>query len=113
MKKKAPYGFFKSWGWNDEYSCLSFNFNYMNTNAKTIKYIDVYFRVTNGVCDVRKTGHFQGTGPLAEFESASWEWDTSGYYVAGDASEMNITKVILTFINGTKKVLTGNLLVFE
>ena len=113
LKKKAPYGFFKSWGWNDEYSCLSFNFNYMNTNAKTIKYIDVYFRVTNGVCDVRKTGHFQGTGPLAEFESASWEWDTSGYYVAGDASEMNITKVILTFINGTKKVLTGNLLVFE
>lgn len=85
----------------------------MNTNSKTIRYIDVYFKVTNGVGDVRKVGHFQGTGPLKEFESGSWEWDSSSYYVAGDASNMNITKVILTYMNGTKKVLTGNLLVFE
>ena len=85
----------------------------MNTNSQTIKYIDVYFRVTNGVGDVRKTGHFQGTGPLRELESATWDWDTSSYYVAGDASNMSITKVILTFMNGTKKVLTGNLLVFD
>ena len=113
LKKEAPYGFFQSWGWDDEYSVISFNFSYMNTNSKTIRYIDVYFKVTNGVGDVRKVGHFQGTGPLKEFESGSWEWDSSSYYVAGDASNMNITKVILTYMNGTKKVLTGNLLVFE
>ena len=85
----------------------------MNTNRNTIKYIDVYFKVTNDVGDLRKTGHFQRTGALREFESASWEWDTSYYYVSGDASNMNITKVILTYMNGTKKVLTGYLLVFE
>ena len=85
----------------------------MNTNRNTINYIDVYFKVTNDVGDLRKTGHFQGTGPLREFESASWEWETSYYYVSGDASNMNITKVILTYMNGTKKVLTGKLLVFE
>lgn len=113
LKKRAPYGFFTDWGWDSEYSCISFHFNYMNTNRNTIKYIDVYFKVTNDVGDLRKTGHFQGTGPLREFESASWEWDTSYYYVSGDASNMNITKVILTYMNGTKKVLTGNLLVFE
>ena len=113
LKKRAPYGFFTDWGWDSEYSCISFHFNYMNTNSQTIKYIDVYFRVTNGVGDVRKTGHFQGTGPLRELESATWEWDTSSYYVAGDASNMSITKVILTFMNGTKKVLTGNLLVVD
>ena len=113
LKKRAPYGFFTDWGWDSEYSCISFNFNYMNTNRNTIKYIDVYFKVTNDVGDLRKTGHFQGTGPLREFESASWEWDTSYYYVSGDASNMNITKVILTYMNGTKKVLTGKLLVFE
>lgn len=113
LKKRAPYGFFVDWHWDSEYSFISFDFRYMNTNAKTIKYIDVYFKVTNDVGDVRKTGHFQGTGPLEQFESASWEWDTSSYYVAGDASNMSITKVILTYMNGTKKVLTGNLLVFE
>lgn len=113
LKKSAPYGFFTDWGWDSEYSCISFNFNYMNTNRNTIKYIDVYFKVTNDVGDLRKTGHFQGTGPLREFESASWEWDTSYYYVSGDGSNMNINKVILTYMNGTKKVLTGKLLVFE
>lgn len=85
----------------------------MNTSTQTIKYIDVYFRVTNDVGDVRKTGHFQGTGPLGEFESATWQWDTSSYYVAGDASKMSITKVILTYMNGAKKVLTGNLIVVD
>lgn len=31
----------------------------MNTNRNTIKYIDVYFKVTNDVGDLRKTGHFR------------------------------------------------------
>lgn len=113
LKRTAPYGYFDSWGWNDEYSMITFNFKYMNTNAMTIRYIDVYFRVTNDVHDVRLTGHFKGTGPLREFESASWDWDSSGYFVAGDASKMNITKVILTFMNGKQKVLTGRLLQFN
>lgn len=113
LRKKAPYGFFVDWDWGTEYSCIYFNFEYMNINAKTIKYIDVYFKVTNDVGDVRKTGHFQGTGPLEQFVYGSWRWDTSGYYVAGDATKMSITKVIITYMNGTKKVLTGNLLVFE
>jgi hypothetical protein len=30
---------------------------------------------------------------LEEWESASWNWDHSSYYVAGDASKMNISKV--------------------
>lgn len=113
LKNCAPYGFFIDWSWNANYSCISFKFRYMNTNIKTIKYIDVYFKVTNSVGDIRKTGHFQGTGPLKELESATWEWDTSNYYVAGDASNMNITKVILTYMDNTKKILNQDQLVFE
>ena len=113
LKKRTPYGFFTNWGWDTEYSCISFHFNYLNTNRNTIKYIDVYFKVTNNVGDLRRSDHFQSTGPLGELESASWEWNASYYYVSGDASNMRITKVILTYMNGSKKVLTGNLLVFE
>jgi len=113
LKKVAPYGFFNDWGWNNEYSSISFNFSYTNLNKKTIKYIDVYWRVTNDVNDVRKTGHFKGTGPLEELESASWDWDYSSYYVAGDASQMNITKVILTYTDGTQKVLSKDMLRFK
>lgn len=112
LKKYAPYGYFENWEWNNEYS-IEFNFTYTNTNSKTIKYIDVYFVVTNDVGDVRKTGSFKGTGPLEEGETASWSWDHSQYYTAGDASKMNISKVIITYMNGTQKVLTKNMLRFN
>ena len=104
VKKIAPFGYMEDWGWDDEFS-VSFHFDYVNINPKTIKYIDVYWKITNDVGDVRKTGHFKGTGPLKQYMSANWSWDSSSYYVAGDASNMEITKVILTYMNGTQKVL--------
>ena len=113
LKKVAPYGFFLDWNWSSEYSMVSMDFKYLNTNAKTIKYIDVYWRITNDVNDVRKIGHFKGTGPLKQYESASWEWDHSSYFVSGDATQMDITKVILTFMDGTQKVLTGKAMKFD
>lgn len=113
LKKVAPYGFFLDWSWDNEYSMVTMKFRYMNLNKKTIKYIDVYWRITNDVNDVRGTGHFKGTGPLAQFESASWDWDSSHYFISGDASNMNITKVILTYMDGTQKVLTGKAIRFD
>ena len=113
VKKTAPYGFFGEWGWSSEYGAVSFHFEYTNTNKATIKYIDVYWTITNDVNDVRKNGHFKGTGPLEQWKSASWNWDYSSYYVAGDASNMVITKVILTYTNGTKRTLTKSMLRFE
>ena len=113
LKKVAPYGFVDTWSWNDKYSMVTMYLKYTNLNKKTIKYIDVYFRVTNAVGDVRKTGVFKGTGPIEEFESASWDWDSSSYYVAGDASEMSITQITLTYMDGTKITLPKNKLHFN
>lgn len=113
VKAEAPYGYFSNWGWDSEYGSVSFHFEYTNTNKATIKYIDVYWTITNDVNDVRKSGHFKGTGPLEEWKSASWNWDYSSYYVAGDASNMQITKVILTYTNGTQKTLSKSMLRFD
>lgn len=113
LRNEAPYGYIDDWGWNDEYSMVTFHFSFVNTNPKTIKYITVYFKISNDVGDVRKTGYFKGTGPLAEGESASWNWDSSSYFVSGDATSMNITKVILTYMNGMKQTLTGKTLRFN
>ncbi len=113
LKKTAPFGYVEEWGWNNEYSMVTFNIRYANTNSKTIKYLTVYFKITNDVGDIRKTGYFQGTGPLKEGESASWEWDSSSYFTAGDASEMSITKIVLTYMNGTKQVVSGKYLLFN
>lgn len=113
IKKAAPNGFFVEWGWDTEYSDISFNFKYLNTNKKTIKYIEVFFVVTNDVGDVRKTGSFRGTGPLEEWESASWSWDHSSYYVAGDATKMSISKVLITYMDGTKVTIPKNKILFN
>lgn len=113
LKKAAPFGYVDEWGWDSEYSMVTFNIRYTNTNAKTIKYLTVYFKITNDVGDIRKTGYFQGTGPLKEGETASWDWDSSSYFTAGDASKMSITKIVLTYMNGTKQVVTGKYLQFN
>ena len=113
VRAKAPNGYFEDWGWNDEYGAITFHFKYTNTNKNTIKYIEVFWVVTNDVGDVRKTGSFRGTGPLEEWETASWNWDHSMYYVAGDATNMNITKVIITYMNGAKITIPKNKLQFN
>ena len=91
---------------------MTFNFDYTNLNSKTIKYIDVYWYVTNDVNDICGKGHFKGVGPLKEGSSASWEWDDSPYYVYSSATNMRISKVILTYMNGTKQVLSKNMIKF-
>ncbi len=113
LKSIAPNGLFLDWGWDSEYSSISFHFRYMNTNKNTIKYIEVFFVVTNDVGDIRKTGSFKGTGPLEEWESASWDWDHSSYYVTGDASKMSISRVIITYTNGIKVTIPKNKLRFN
>lgn len=109
----APYGYFENWGWSNRFSMVTFNFEYTNTYVKTIRYIDVYFKITNDVDDVRLTGCFRGTGPVKQDYSSTWKWDSSNYITSGDASNMSISKVIITYMNGTKKVLTGRLLQFN
>ncbi len=107
---KAPYGFFQRWNWDHEYSMVTFSFSYFNTNKKTIKYIDVYWKVYNDVDDVRGTGHFKGTGPVEQYSSGTWEWDSSSYFVAGDATRMELTKVIITYMNGSQHTLTKKMI---
>ena len=113
LRKKAPYGYFDGWSWDDEYGTVTFKCTYQNTNKLTIKYIDVYWVVTNDVNDVRGSGHFKGTGPVEYMHSGTWNWDSSYYFVGGDATNMRITKLIITYMNGTQKVLNRNMLRFN
>ena len=113
LEKEAPYGFFEDWGWSNEYSMVTFHFSYTNMSKSTIKYIAVYFKITNDVGDVRKTGYFQGTGPVEEYGTGSWEWDSSPYFVSGDASTMEFTKVVITYTNGKQKVLSKNQIMYN
>lgn len=111
MREKCPYGLVNEWGWDNEYGNVSFYVTFTNYNSKTIKYIDYYFSIFNDVGDKRGSGNFKGTGPVEPWYSGSWEWETSRYWTYGDASKMKITKIIITYMNGTTKTLTGSALV--
>lgn len=113
MQKIAPYGFVEDYRWDDEYGYVRLDFSYTNTNKKTIKYIKPYFQITNDVNDIRCNGYFSGTGPLKQYDTASWYWDDSNYYVAHDASQMKITKLVITYMDGTTKILDKNHIVFK
>lgn len=112
LKREAPNGLFLEWGWDNEFS-IEFNFTYLNTNKKTIKYIEVFWVLKNDVGDVRRTGSFRGTGPLEEFESARWSWDHSHYYAAGDASKMSLSKVLITYMDGSRVTIPKNKICYD
>ncbi len=113
VKKAAPYGFVEDWGWDEEYGTLTFHISYTNLNKKTIKYITVYWQLKNDVDDPRGSGQFKGTGPVDYLDTGSWEWDNTLYFVRGDVTRMRITKILLTYMNGTTKVLTGKEIKFN
>lgn len=107
LRKKAPYGFIKDWGWNNSYGFASMNLTYENLNPKTIRYIAIYFKITNDVGDVRCIGHFTGTGPVGQYSSVEWNWDNVQYPISDDATNMQITKIIITWMNKAKTTLIG------
>ena len=108
ITKKAPNGYIDDWEWDNEYGSVTFNVSYTNTNKKTIKYIKFFFTVYNAVNDVRGSGSVSGTGPVEEFSTARWEFDNTHCWVAGDATTMKITKIHITYMNGSTVTLTGN-----
>ena len=112
VKKIAPYGYVGKWGWENKYGNVSFHINYMNLNKKTIKYLDVYWYVTNDVNDYCGKGHFRGIGPVEMFDNGSWKWETSPYYVSNAASNMTISKIIITYMDGKQQILNKDMIKF-
>lgn len=111
LRKEAPYGFLGEWGWDVKHKMVTFHFDYTNTSENTIKNVTVHFQLTDDAGDVKCSGYFQGTGPMELFDTCSWEWNDSPYTVSGNVSTMKLTKIVITFDNGDKTVLTKNQIV--
>ena len=88
----------------------------INKNSKAIKYIDIYFIIKNPVGDICKilynggsnTGHLRCVGPIEQFETGTYSWDTV-YYTTGDASHLYFTKFVITYMDNTKYTLVKEL----
>lgn len=121
ISKVAPYGFVGNWGWHlNTADGVEPYFTFFNMSNKTIKYIDFHFCLFNAVgdrCYLRYnrsyTGSVRGVGPVESFSYGSWNWDRATHYTTADASEMRITKIVITYMDKTVKTLTGNAIVYE
>ena len=120
LRKVAPNGFIVSWSWSlNSVNGINTYLSYLNTSPKIIKYVDLYFNVYNAVGDrcILKynnsyVGYIRGVGPVEPFNIGSWSSDAS-YYTTGDASKLNITKLVITYMDNTKKTLTGNTIIYN
>lgn len=117
----APNGFMQRWGWelNSAQGIEPF-FCYFNSSKKTIKYVDFYFSVFNAVGDKcylkyerSYIGNVRGVGPVEPFEAGSWNWDRATHYTSGDATEMRIVKLVITYMDGTTKTLPNSSIIYE
>lgn len=117
LQNKVKNGYIKDWSWNtNSVNGIDFNITYVNTNKKTIKYIDIYFIIKNPVKDICRilynngsnTCHLRCVGPIEEFHSGTYSWDAC-YYTTGDASNLHFTKFVITYMDNTKYTLVKEL----
>ncbi len=119
--KVAPNGFIQKWGWElNSADGIEPYFCFFNTSKKTIKYVDFYFSVFNAVgdkCylkyDKSYIGNVRGVGPVEPFYAGSWNWERATHYTSGDASEMRIVKLVITYMDGTVKTIPRDAIVYE
>ena len=58
-------------------------------------------------------GKVRGVGPVESFNSGSWNWDRATHYTSGDASEMRIIKLVVTYMDGTVKTIPKDAIVYD
>lgn len=121
IRMHAPNGFISNWGWNLNYADgIEPYFSYYNTSEKTIKYVDFYFSMYNAVGDKcylkydnSYIGKIRGVGPIEPMDSGVWNWDRATHYTSGDATDMRIVKIVLTYMDNTKLTLSGKSIIYR
>lgn len=119
--KKYKHGVILDWSWStNSVNGIDFNINYLNTNKKTIKYIEIYFYIKNPVNDICKIKFNNGSnicklkcvGPIEYKENGSYSWDAC-YYTTGDAEYLHFTKLVITYMDNTKYTLAKEITYLE
>lgn len=121
VSSTAPSGFLQRWGWklNSAQGIEPF-FTFFNSSKKTIKYVDFYFSMFNAVGDRcylkyerSYIGNVRGVGPVEPFEPGSWNWDRATHYTSGDAYEMRIVKLVITYMDRTTKTIPNSSIIYD
>lgn len=113
VEKKAPYGYVGDYGWINDYDRDILYVQYVNTNKKTIKKIKFFYTLINDDDLYGGEGSVEGDGPVGQFSGEKWSFNITDSRVWEDATTLNITKVIITYLDGSKITLTGNKIVFK
>ncbi len=110
LNTSAPNGFIDSWEWLIEDSLVSFKCQYMNLNEKTIKHIDIHFQLIDSENSVLKKGTLKADCTIEYMTQGEINWPKTIYRVEEDGVNLLITGVGITYTDGTKKTLTGDMI---
>ena len=113
MKKVIPNAYIDDWDWENDYGTLNLWIKIANTSKKKIKYVTVYWQSKNDVGDVRDHGYLKGTGPVEPECFGYWHWDNTFHFLSGDVTYLSITKIVITYMNGSSVTLYGKSLKFS
>ena len=82
----------------------------MNMNEKTLKHIDIHFNLIDNESDVMQKGILKSDCNIAFMTEGELNWPKTTYRVEEDGLNLSIVKLVLTFSDGTKKTLTGDMI---
>ena len=106
----APNGFIDTWEWLIEDSLVTFKCQYMNLNEKTIKHMDIHFNLIDSESNVMLKGILKSDCDIAYMTSGELNWPKTTYKVEEEGLNMSIVKLVITYSDGTKKTLTGDMI---
>ena len=98
------YGYFKDFksGVNNDH--ITFDFGFVNTNKQTIESIKLYFNIKDNFGETYGNGYLIGSGPIEGRNTANYK--QNHIFNTNDTNhEIEITNVVLTYTDGTKKIL--------
>ena len=108
LRTTAPHGYVASFDWQqNDSTALAYKVCYMNTNEKSIKTIDAYYQVTDGEGKVLKSGHNKADSPMEYMQQGEMTASIPIALSGIEGVEMKITKVVVTYEDGTKGTSTN------
>lgn len=113
ISTKAPFGYVDNTGFDFQDDHLIFDFSYTNTNKKTIKTIDIFCDILNPAESVKKVIKLKANGPIELMETKSWSWDDESNRVPPLSTDLEISKLIITFKDGRQKILTQKDIIYK
>ena len=99
----APNGYVSAFEWQrNDSTKMTIQLKYVNTNEKAVKALDVYYQILDPEGQTLKSGHKKADCPMEYMQQGDMEAELSVALPDAEGVEVKVTKVLVTFADGSK-----------